>query len=70
MSALTPVTQIEKQVRRIERDLTRVRLTLQGMKIKKRKARLAAVQKSIGQHLQSNTDPAQIIAELRRRRSL
>jgi len=61
------VTQIERQVRRIERDLTRVRFTLKKLKPRSRTLKLATLQKSIAEHLTSDEDPATILLKMRRR---
>jgi hypothetical protein len=63
----SPVVELERRVKRIERDLTKVRFTLQKLKTKKRRVRLATLRKSIAIHLVSDEDPVQVLLEMRRR---
>ncbi|MBI5652562.1 MAG: hypothetical protein HZC40_19250 [Chloroflexi bacterium] len=58
---------MEKQVKRVERDLTKIRFALQELKVRRQKIKLEALQKSIGAHLISDDDPAQVLMEMRRR---
>ncbi|MBI3913406.1 MAG: hypothetical protein HY327_04370 [Chloroflexi bacterium] len=67
MTLTAQVNQLEKQVKRIERDLSQVRFALQKLKTKKKKVSLEALQKSIAAHLVSDEDPVQVLMEMRRR---
>jgi len=67
MTLAVQVQQLEKQVKRVERDLTKIRFALQGLKVRQHKTNLSALQKSIGAHLVSDQDPAQALMEMRRR---
>lgn len=68
-STTSQVAQIEKKVRRIERDLARIRFALQKLRVKRETPRLDALQHSIARHLRSDEDPAQALEKMRRRDS-
>ena len=66
-SSMGQVTQIEKQVRRVERDLTKIRFELQKLKSGKRAPKLDTLQRSIASHLLSDEDPVRVLEQMRRR---
>ena len=67
MTLITQVNQLERKVKRLERDLTQVRFALQKIKRTKKKIELDDLQKSIASHLISDEDPVQVLMEMRRR---
>lgn len=69
MASTSQVAQIEKKVRRIERDLASIRFALQRLRAKRKTPRLDALQKSIARHLVSDEDPAQVLEKMRHRNS-
>lgn len=67
MTLTAQVNQLEREVKRIERDLTKIRFALQELKAKRKRSSLEALQKSIASHLVSDEDPVQVLMEMRRR---
>jgi septal ring factor EnvC (AmiA/AmiB activator) len=66
MTLTAQVNQLEREVKRIERDLTKIRFALQELKVRKKRVRLEALQESIASHLVSDEDPVQVLMEMRR----
>jgi hypothetical protein len=67
MTLTAQVNQLERQVKRVEHDLTKIRFALQELKTKRKKTNLAALQKSIADHLISDEDPVETLLAMRRR---
>ncbi len=66
MASNNQVAEIEKKVKRIERDLASIRASLKRLQKKRTEhPTLADVQESISHHLVSDEDPAEVIQHMR-----